>query len=276
MTHTETGCNGLIVFTDLDGTLLDHETYDWSPARPALDALRGSGYCLVLASSKTAAEIAPLRAELGFAHCPAIVENGAGLLQPGDADDGFDAADHRRILQALATLPGALRQHFAGFSDWSAEEIARRTGLAPHAARNAAKRQYSEPGTWSGSADDFTRFTRALQSTGIVAQKGGRFVTLSFGATKAERMVEIVTRMRKSEPNLLAVALGDAPNDIAMLEQADMGFIIRNDSHQGIPPLKEEKSGRVARSTGIGPAGWNECVLSVVAELDRYKQDHDG
>lgn len=29
----------LLVFTDLDGTLLDHESYDWSPARPALNRL---------------------------------------------------------------------------------------------------------------------------------------------------------------------------------------------------------------------------------------------
>ena len=29
----------VMVFTDLDGTLMDHETYDVAPAKPALDAL---------------------------------------------------------------------------------------------------------------------------------------------------------------------------------------------------------------------------------------------
>ena len=74
----------LLVFTDLDGTLLDHESYSWSPARPALDALRELGAGLVLASSKTAAEIAPLREAVGFTTWPAIVENGAGTLEPGE------------------------------------------------------------------------------------------------------------------------------------------------------------------------------------------------
>ena len=66
----------LIVFTDLDGTLLDHETYSLEPARPALDRLASEGIPLILASSKTAAEIDRLRAEIGCADFPAIVENG--------------------------------------------------------------------------------------------------------------------------------------------------------------------------------------------------------
>ncbi|MEM9278462.1 MAG: HAD-IIB family hydrolase, partial [Pseudomonadota bacterium] len=70
--------NQLIFFTDLDGTLLDHETYSHEPAREALDAIRNNDIPLILASSKTAAEIEPLRNELGFDHCEAIVENGAG------------------------------------------------------------------------------------------------------------------------------------------------------------------------------------------------------
>ena len=151
MTHSGTGCNGLIVFTDLDGTLLDHATYDWAPARPALKSLRERGHWLVLASSKTAAEIAPLRAELGFVHCPAIVENGAGVLAPGDAAARFDDSDRRRILQALDGLPVSLRARFAGFHDWSVAEISARTGLAPDAAQRAATREHSEPGLWSGT-----------------------------------------------------------------------------------------------------------------------------
>ncbi len=79
----------IVVFSDLDGTLLDHETYSFAPAWPALDRMREDGHVLVLASSKTAAEIAPIRAAMGFVDCPAIVENGAGLLAAGeDGEDG--------------------------------------------------------------------------------------------------------------------------------------------------------------------------------------------
>ena len=43
----------LLVITDLDGTLLDHATYSWAAATPALDLLRTSEAGLILASSKT-------------------------------------------------------------------------------------------------------------------------------------------------------------------------------------------------------------------------------
>ena len=276
MTHTKTGCNGLIVFTDLDGTLLDHATYGWAPARPALEALRERGHWLVLASSKTAAEIAPLRADLGFIHCPAIVENGAGILEPGDAAGGFDDTARRRILQALDGLPANLRARFAGFHNWSVAEISARTGLAPDAAQRAATREHSEPGLWSGTPRELEAFTRTLHDAGIVAQQGGRFLTLSFGATKAGRMIEIAAERRAAEGSVLTVALGDAPNDIEMLERADKGFIVRNDSHQGVPPLDGEKSGTIVRSSAPGPSGWNECVLSVVADMTGNAREHDG
>ena len=50
----------LLLFSDLDGTLLDHDSYDFAPARPALDALKGIGAGVVLATSKTAAEVTPV------------------------------------------------------------------------------------------------------------------------------------------------------------------------------------------------------------------------
>jgi mannosyl-3-phosphoglycerate phosphatase len=40
------------VFTDLDGTLLDHETYSWEAARPALERLELSGILWILVTRK--------------------------------------------------------------------------------------------------------------------------------------------------------------------------------------------------------------------------------
>lgn len=72
----------LLVFTDLDGTLLDHHTYSWQPARPALERLDGLKIPLILCSSKTSPEMLGLRAELGNRH-PFIVENG-GIYSKGE------------------------------------------------------------------------------------------------------------------------------------------------------------------------------------------------
>lgn len=50
----------MVVFSDLDGALLDHETYEFDAARPALDRLRRDGVPLVLCTSKTRAEVEPI------------------------------------------------------------------------------------------------------------------------------------------------------------------------------------------------------------------------
>lgn len=253
----------LIVFTDLDGTLLDHRTYSHAAAGEALAALKSHGVPLVLASSKTASEIAPLRAELGFEHCEAIVENGAGILEAHQTGDGSNEV-HQRLLDTLGGLPPALRSRFEGFSDWSDEDVASRTHLPLEQARKARQRQFSEPGLWSGDEADRDQFKALLKKQGITALQGGRFMTLSFGSDKAQRMIDIIERYSKPEHRAFAVALGDAGNDIKMLETADLGFIIPNASHGGIAELAGETSGRIVRETAEGPAGWNHAVLGLL------------
>ena len=91
-----------MIFTDLDGTLLDHETYDWSPAAPLLGRLTAAGIPVCLASSKTAAEMVPLRAAMGLSAAPLICENGAGIVPGGEATaTGADRSAYARLRAAL-------------------------------------------------------------------------------------------------------------------------------------------------------------------------------
>ncbi|WP_460273088.1 HAD-IIB family hydrolase [Celeribacter sp. ULVN23_4] len=260
----------LIVFSDLDGTLLDHGSYSWAPAKPALDRMRALGVPLVLASSKTASEIAELRAEMGFEACPAIVENGAGVLEPGTAAL-HDRSAHEALRAALAELPADLRENFTGFSDWSVAEVAENTGLPLAQAALAAQRQFSEPGLWSGTPSGQAAFEAALKDKGILARQGGRYLTLSFGATKADRMAEIVARY---SPKPTTMALGDAPNDVEMIETADHGVVVENSHGPGIPRLDGEAKGRITRAVAPGPEGWNIAVQERIAQ--EYKNTEKG
>src|SRR6478736_2987735 len=71
----------LIVYTDLDCSLLDGTTYSYEAAIPALTALREQGIPLVLVSSKTRAEMEPLRQRLDLRD-PFTVENGGAVSVP--------------------------------------------------------------------------------------------------------------------------------------------------------------------------------------------------
>ena len=260
----------LVVFSDLDGTLLDHRTYSQAAAAPALERLRQLRVPLILASSKTAAEIIPLRRELGFDACEAIVENGSGILE-AHGENGSTEGKYLLIRQMLDRLPASLRAQYQGFGDWSAQKVSALTGLPLAEAENARKRRFSEPGLWLGGEEDKASFVEAVTTMGLTVQQGGRFLTLSFGGNKAERMMEITARHAKAGKKPFVMALGDAPNDLAMIEQADLGVIIPNPAHSGIPPCKGETTGRIIRAEAAGPEGWNQVIMARIDQADNNR-----
>ena len=71
----------LVVFTDLDGTLLDHHSYSWAAAEEALKELERRRVPLVLVTSKTRAEVEALQRKLGSVQ-PFVTENGGGIFIP--------------------------------------------------------------------------------------------------------------------------------------------------------------------------------------------------
>ncbi|MEL6839418.1 MAG: HAD-IIB family hydrolase [Pseudomonadota bacterium] len=245
-----------LVFSDLDGTLLDHTTYDWTPAKPALKRLTDMDVPVVLATSKTAAEVRVVQREMGLAHYPAIVENGAGVVGVSEAAP----PKYTKLRSRLNALPAELHRPFIGFGDMSLDDVAKTTGLSRDAAALAKDREFSEPGLWTGTADQQSNFIAALAQCGILARAGGRFLTLSFGKTKKDRMSDIA---RHYAPRT-SIALGDAPNDVEMLEYADLGVIIANPHHAPLPRLTGEDSGRIIRTRTPGPGGWNAAMNSIL------------
>lgn len=259
-----------IVFTDLDGTLLNHHDYDYSPAIPALNLLKSLNTPVILASSKTAAEIAPLRLELDLSSYPAIVENGAGLLEPGCTTPPDSGRDYLKIRAILDGAPMELRKYYKGFGDISNADCAKLTGLPLQAAIRAKQRVFSEPGLWTGPETDLALFLTFLSDHGIFARHGGRYLTLSFGKTKADQMLNIC----ENYGNPPVIALGDAPNDLEMLQAADYPVLISNPDAAPFD-IPTDLSKRITHSTKPGPAGWNETVQSIVSSLTPKQKEPD-
>ena len=95
------GLSRLLVFTDLDGTLLDYDTYAFDAAEPALDRLRRERIPFVLCSSKTRAEIEAVRTRLRNEH-PFVSENGGGVFIPrGYFPHTIDGAEERGVYTVL-------------------------------------------------------------------------------------------------------------------------------------------------------------------------------
>lgn len=262
-----------VVFSDLDGTLLDHLDYSYEPARGALQRLKARNIPLILASSKTRAEMQPVGEELGAAGL--IFENGAGVRWPDDVNPGSPAsgrhisyADIRRFIEAL---PTDLRRHLTGFGDMDDAGVAAITGLSLRDARRARQREYTEPFVWSATTEELALVTARADAAGIHVASGGRFNTFTGPHDKASRLREICSAYAMRAGNgrkVWLIALGDAPNDAEMLCAADRGFIINNPDGNSLPELPGERDGRITRSATPGPAGWNRSIMLALGELD--------
>ena len=148
----------IIIFTDLDGSLLDATSYSFEAAKDALSAIARLGAALILVSSKTRSEMEPLRLRLNHLH-PFIVENGGALLIPngyfpfpiedstpnGEYNVVEIGAPYSSLRTALGEIAEALGCRLQGFGDLSAEEVAQLTGLSSADALRATQREYDEP-----------------------------------------------------------------------------------------------------------------------------------
>ena len=76
----------ILIFTDLDGTLLDHKTYDYSQISEFINFITSKAL-VIPNSSKTYEEVKTLSDSL-YLSSPFIVENGSAIYFPKDADFG--------------------------------------------------------------------------------------------------------------------------------------------------------------------------------------------
>lgn len=267
----------LLVFTDLDGSLLDHDDYSFAAAQPALARLRALRVPLIPVTSKTLAEMQLLGPELGTRH-PLIVENGCVICLPAGyfpplansvPADGYQllrlAPDYATLLADLQRLRLDHGFRFRGFHDMDAGELARGTGLGRAAAELARRRLCSEPLLWEDTAAALEDFRQALAERQLRLVAGGRFWHVLSLADKGSALKRLAALYRRHGlPDFTSLALGDSPNDCGMLQAADIAVLIRRKDGS---VMDCATGGRSIRTSRAGPAGWNAAVLQVLQML---------
>lgn len=255
----------LIVFTDLDGSLMEHESYSIDPARQALAALSARDIPLILNSSKTAAEMTTIQELLGL-QFPFICENGAALYRV-DGEIAEFGIRRENWLDDMHRLRAERGYSFQGFSDWSPAEISSLTGLTAEQATRAKTRTYSEPILWRDSESALQRFQNELCEMELRLLQGGRFQSIQGSYDKSDAMRSVLTGELGKNPERapITVALGDSPNDAAMLNAADVAVIIKSGKSSLIHCPEAQ---RIIHTKLPGPAGWNEAMLEILALYD--------
>ena len=271
----------LIIFTDMDGSLLDHETYSHEPADEVLAWLRSNQIPVVPCTSKTRAEMLVLSEELALVH-PFVVENGAAIYMPPAYFPNLLSLPNdvtglqvkkfthsRAHWQAiLANVPVHLNDAFVTFEALGVEGIMQLTGLGVDEARRASQREFGEPLKWLGNEEQLQQFKRYIDSQQGKLLEGGRFIHLSGDCDKGQALLWLVEQFHQhaNNKNIVSVALGDSQNDVAMLSAADYAVVIKSQTHE-FPKLEDKNQQHVYYTSHHGPVGWKEGIMHVLNEL---------
>ncbi|MDA8975356.1 HAD-IIB family hydrolase [Akkermansiaceae bacterium] len=247
--------HSLLIVTDLDGTLLDHHDYDYSAVLPVIARLKKARIPLVANTSKTRHEWLAMRSS--FLNMDAfVIENGSVAYFPDGSNKVYGSAQ-RDILKVLAEL--RLEYQFRGFGELGVPGIIEQTGLKTNEAEQAAAREFSEPLLWEDSADNEALFCAEIAKRGFQTLKGGRFLHVQ-GKTDKGSALPALRAFYKADT---IIALGDSPNDLAMIEQADIGVLISSPTNLG---LDAPNSKRLIRTNQQGPKGWAETMTQLLDE----------
>jgi len=265
--------NPIVIFTDLDGTLLDHDTYSYAAAEPCLAYLRKHNIPLIFTSSKTAIEIEDLCKKSNFQH-PFIAENG-GLLSTPENYFSTNISRRSKYTKTIIGMPRtkinsildklANTYKFKSFNEMTTDELISHTGLNQQQALYANQRDCTEPLLWLDEAIKLKTFTTELTKHDLRLISGGRFHHVMGKHDKASTMKFLINQFENFWGNqVTSIALGDSPNDLEMLQTADYGIVIPNPH---APKMCIDIRATLVHAENSGPLGWNNSLLALLKEL---------
>jgi len=271
----------IVVFTDLDGTLLAHDSYSWEGARPALDELKRQAIPLVFCTSKTRAEVRSLRKAIGNTD-PFIVENGGVVVIPAGRSSRQTpqvkkhdrtlmlGRPYREVVAALRDLARRAEIEVRGFHQMTDEEVAERTGLSLKEAHHARQRETGEPFLLpNASPREIRAFSRMAHDSGYAVQRGGRFWHISANCDKGLALSTVISYYRAVwRTPIRTIALGDSGNDLPMLQLVNEPILMPKPDGSFDKEITSALP-QVVRCPEQGPKGWGQAVLEAIEKSGR-------
>ena len=264
-----------VIFTDPDGSLLEHDAHPCRAACVALDTLAERGVPLVLCSSRTRAQLELVQQDFHLRH-PFISENGGAVYMPrgyfSSSSDpversGYDviqfARPHEQVVEALRRTATTLGIEVRDFNGMSVQEVADEWELSLADARLAQLREYDEPFLIRASDPALhDRLLNGLRRAGLRCVDRGSFHQASSGADVRRSVRTLTTLYRQRSRDVLTVGVSAGLTDPSLLCEVDIPIIVPNADVDIARVRRLVPSTRVTSTAGS--LGWAEGILSAL------------
>jgi len=228
-----------IIFTDIDGTILDEEN-SCQETKPLIKQLLALDAALVFCSSKTRAEIEFYRKELGVTD-PFIAENGGAIFIPKDyfpfsfpcskKTRKYDVVElgvaYSVVREKLAGVSAATGAVIVGFGDMTDDEVVTDAGLPLPLAKLAKKREYDEPFRLVHGNEK--KMAKAIKAEGFTLTLGGKYFHVLGHSDKGKAAAVLKGLFARKFRNIVTYGVGDSENDLPMLTAVDTPMLVRRE-----------------------------------------------
>ena len=259
----------LIIFTDLDGSLLHRDNFKFDEIKEYIKSLKDDGITIVPNTSKTEKEIKEFTKELGL-ELPFISENGSlikglDLINANFPNNIILSRDKQKLFEIFnSKVPEELKKKCKFILDMNEKQQIDILGLKDENLKNALDRKYTIPFLFEGTKLEKNQLAKVLKSNSLTMQEGGRVINLGDKTDKVKSMNQVLKIFKKIEKNIKVIAVGDNFNDLDMLRNCDIPCLVFNDH------FKQDQINidNLIVSNKPSPEGWADVIKMALVKLD--------
>ena len=259
----------VVIFTDLDGSLLHRDTFQFDTIKDYIKSLVNKGIIIIPNSSKTEKEIEKFNEELGI-NLPYISENGSSihglnLITSNFPDKLILSREKEELIKIFENkVPEKLKDKCFQISKMGKKEQENILGQKDKKLKDALNRKYTLPFLFKGDKKQKNKLLKILNSNSLTLQEGGRIVNLCDNINKVKSMNRVIKILKKTEDKIKTIAVGDNYNDLDMLKSCDIPCLVFNDKFK----LDHINIDNLIFSNKPSPEGWADVIKKALAKLN--------
>ena len=258
----------VVIFTDLDGSLLHRDTFKFDSIKEYIIGLISQGIIIIPNSSKTEKEIEKFNEELGV-KLPYISENGSSIQGLNLINVNFPnkiilSREKEELLKIFKDkVPEQLRDKCVQISKIIKKEQEKIFGQTDDKLKNALNRKYTLPFLFVGNKNEKNKLTKILNSNLLTLQEGGRVLNLCDNINKIKSMNRVIKILKKTEDTIKTISVGDNYNDLEMLKNCDVPCLVFNDQFK----LDKINIDNIIFSNNPSPEGWADVIKMALEKI---------